>query len=84
MTEQLVCICGRAVRVVRLGRSLLTLGHLTNPRQDHHPVRLASREAAVRALGVEGNQPLRGASDPSASRALVTRRPSPRRRRVTP
>jgi len=40
--ERLFCaVCSKEVRVVRLGRSLLVLGHLQNPRHKHHLVRLA-------------------------------------------
>ena len=76
--ETLHCTCGREVRVVRLGRSLLTLGHVTNPGPDHHSVHLsrASRSAAKHHTGARAAL-VRG---PLASQPSGTPDMSPRQR----
>jgi hypothetical protein len=53
MTDTLRCRCGGEVRVVRLNERLLGLGHVRNPRDKHHPVRL-SRTTADRTSSAKG------------------------------
>ena len=43
---RLYCKCKREARIVRIGGVLL-LGHVANPKSDHHPVRLASRSSGA-------------------------------------
>ena len=62
--ERLRCaVCSKEVRVVRLGRSLLTLGHRSNPGPKHHLIRLAAPSAALGRSGsrFEDTQGQRGA-----------------------
>ena len=40
MTDTLRCRCGGEVAIVRLNPELLTLGHVRNPKDKHHAVRL--------------------------------------------
>lgn len=51
-TEPMVlrCTCGVEVRLVRLNPETLTFGHVRNPRQNRHAVRLA-RSATASPLG---------------------------------
>ena len=64
MTDTLRCRCGGEVRVVRLTPDYLTLGHVRNPKDKHHVVRL-SRSAAERpAAGLEDSRRQTGAPAP--------------------
>lgn len=54
--EVLICsTCHTEARIVRLGKSLLVLGHAVNPRQHHHEVTIprsrAAHEATPRSRG---------------------------------
>lgn len=56
--EKLLCRCGVEVKIVRLNRELLALGHVRNLAQNHHAVRL-SRAAAVSTTREEVDVPQR-------------------------
>ena len=78
MNDTLYCRCGGEVRIVRLTPRYLTLGHVSNPKDQHHVVRLApaARTGAVPAAPT--GQP--EGSDNRASAVAVVRRttgPSP-------
>jgi hypothetical protein len=54
--ERLYCRCGGEVRIVRLTPRYLTLGHVRNPKDQHHVVRLA-RSGPAPAIFEDGGNP---------------------------
>ena len=56
MTDTLRCVCGGEVRIVRLNARLTALGHVRNPRNLHHPVRLARSAAERPSSGLEDSR----------------------------
>ena len=54
--ERLYCTCGIEVRIVRLIPNHLTLGHVRNPKHQHHVVRLA-RSGPAPAIFEDGGTP---------------------------
>lgn len=93
--ETLTCRCGIEVRIVRLTPNVLGLGHVTNPRQNHHAVRLArsvdqrqprphdavpSRDGDPRSEGPERSVSRADEGRHAAKRAGLGSGPSPDRR----
>ena len=76
MTDTLRCRCGGEVRVVRLNDRLLGLGHVRNPRDKHHPVRLA-RTTAERTSPFAGQAGLEDSRRSSEGPGCGSGRPEP-------
>jgi len=71
--EPLKCArCGREVRVVRLGRATLALGHTQNPKNERHMVQLA-RSAADRDSSLLGMGAAREDSRPQSEEPNMRR-----------
>ena len=54
--DKLYCRCGGEVRIVRLTPRYLSLGHVRNPKDQHHIVRLA-RSGPAPAIFEDGGNP---------------------------